>query len=329
MLSDIIFSDLFVADNAAESWYKATPDSLKTQPVPQDCYAEVDKLREKLIKLSEKSSFKFSWPDEGGLMMRAERVQVSGDKTILVCRRYRLLPGKLTSLGMPAAVAEKLLGPDLTDGLVVFFGKAGSGKTTTAASFIKERLEKFGGVCWTIENPIELPMQGKHGEGVCYQTEIDSDSEMGPAIPKLYRLTPNIIFIGELRDKESIREALVASTSGHLVVATFHAQDLGSGIARLARMAGEESSNEALSDALRVGIHLKLYNASERPLIGAFTSAEVRGTGTPPRVLSVEPIFISGTGTEALKSIIRKGEFQLLKSEIETQRRNFMNKSRN
>ena len=326
MLSNVIFSDLFVADNAAESWFKSTPDSLKTEPIPQECYDEVDKLREKLITLSVKSSFRFGWPDNDGLMMRAERVQVSDNKTIFVCRRFRLMPGKLAALGMPAAVAEKLLDPNLTEGLVVFFGKAGSGKSTTATSFIKERLEKFGGVCWTLENPIELPMQGKHGEGQCYQREIDNDSEMGPAIPKMYRLTPNIIFIGELRDKESIREALVASTSGHLVVATFHAQDLSSGIARLARMAGEENSNEALSDALRVGIHLKLYSASERPLMGAFTSAEGKGTGTPPRVLSVEPIFISGTSTEALKSIIRKGEFQLLKSEIETQRRNFMNK---
>ena len=329
MLSDIIFSDLFVADSAAESWYKATPDSLKTKPIPQECCAEVDELRKKLIELSVKPSFKFSWPDKNGLVMRAERVMVSDDKTIFVCRRFRLLPGKLTALGMPAPVAEKLLDPDLTEGLVVFFGKAGSGKSTTATSFIKERLEKFGGVCWTVENPVELPLQGKHGEGLCYQTEIDSDFEMGPAIPAMYRRSPNIIFIGELKDKESIREALTASTSGHLVVVTFHAQDLSSGIARLARMAGEESSNDALSDALRVGIHLKLYSTSDRPLIGAFTSAEVRGTGTPPRVLSVEPIFVSGPSTEALKSIIRKGEFQLLKSEIETQRRNFMNKSTN
>lgn len=327
MLSNVIFSDLFVADNAAESWFKATPDSLKIQPIPQECHAEVEKLREKLIGLSIKPSFKFNWTDEDGLLMRAECAKVSGDKTIFVCRRFRLLPGKLTALGMPAPVAEKLLDPDLTEGLVVFFGKAGSGKTTTAASFIKERLEKFGGVCWTLENPIELPLQGKHGEGMCYQTEIDSDLEMGPAIPAMYRRSPNIIFIGELKDKESICEALTASTSGHLVVATFHAQDLSAGIARLARMAGEESSNEALSDALKVGVHLKLYSASDRPLIGAFTSAEVRGTGTPPRVLSVEPIFVSGPSTEALKSIIRKGEFQLLRSEIETQRRNFMNKS--
>lgn len=329
MLSDVVFSDLFVADPAADSWYKSTPDSLITKPIPPESLEEVSKLREKLNSLSDKSDFRVEWPDRDGLCMRVERVQVSEDKTIFVCRRFRLMPGKLSDLGMPQSVADQLLAPELTEGLVVFLGKSGSGKTTTAASFIKERLTKFGGVCWTVENPIELPMQGKHGLGVCYQTEISSDDKIGPAISQLYRATPNIIMIGELRDGLAVREAIAAATSGHLVVATFHAKDLITGLARLTRLSGEDSASEALSDALRVGIHLKLFSAKDKPLVGSFTSNETRGTGTPPRILSVEPLWMSGSTSDALKAIVREGDFHLLKSEIERQKRSFMSTSVN
>ena len=253
-------------------------------------------------------------------------MHVAESKIIYVCRRFRLLPGPLASLGMPTAVAEKLMAPDLREGLVVFFGKAGSGKTTTAGSFVSERLNRFGGVCWTVENPIELPLQGKHGRGWCYQTEAPSDDGIGPAVRNMLRATPNIIMIGEMRDALTVREAITAGNSGHLVAATFHAADLVSGIARLARLANDDKASAALADALRVGIHLSLQNAeSGMPLPGSALSVPgTKGTGTPPRVLSVEPLWMSGQAEEGLKSIVREGDFHMLKSEVERQRRNFL-----
>lgn len=325
-LSDLVFSDLFVAENAAASWFKPTPDSLNARSLPDDCESELLELRRHLDSRSGNSAFRIDWPNAQGVRLRVERIAVAESKVVYVCRRFRLMPGTLSALGMPTGVAEKLLAADLREGLVVFFGKAGSGKTTTAASFIAERLTRFGGVCWTIENPIELPLQGKHGKGWCYQTEASSDDDIGPSVRHLLRATPNMILIGEMRDGMAIREAVAAATSGHLVVATFHAPDLLTGISRLARLAGDDQATAAIADALRVAIHLSLYNAEPGvPLPGsALTVLDAKGTGTPPRVLSVEPLWMSGQTAEGLRSMVRDGDFHLLKSEVERQRRSFL-----
>lgn len=325
-LKDLVFSDLFVTGAVTTGWFKATPDSMNAEPVPPEHAAEYMELHRHLEKQTGNSDFRVDWPDASGMRLRVKRIAVAESKVVYVCRRFRLMPGTLSSLGMPRAIAERLLSPDLQEGLVVFLGKAGSGKTTTAASFISERLARFGGVCWTIENPIELPLQGKHGKGWCYQTEASSDDDIGPAVRHMLRATPNLMLIGEIRDGLAVREAIAAATSGHLVVATFHAADLAAGLARLARLAGDDNASAAIADALRVGIHLSLYNAEPgTPLPGsAFTVPDTKGTGTPPRVLSVEPLWMSGQTVEGLRSIVRDGDFHMLKSEIERQRRSFV-----
>lgn len=325
-LSDLMFSDLFVTENAATSWFKATPDSLNTQPVPMEYELELVELRRHLDAQSSTSAFRIEWPNTSGLRLRIERLYVAESQVIYVCRRFCIALTTLAKLGMPSQIASKLLAEDLREGLVVFFGKAGSGKTTTSGSFISERLTHFGGVCWTIENPIELPLQGKHGKGWCYQTEIKSDDDIGQSVRNILRATPNIIFIGEIRDEKAVREAIVAATSGHLVVATFHSADLLSGIARLTRLAGDDNASAAIADALRVGIHLTLHNAeSNMPAPGQLlTIPNTKGTGTPPRVLSVEPLWMTGQISDGLRSIVRDGDIHLLKSEVERQRRSFL-----
>jgi Tfp pilus assembly pilus retraction ATPase PilT len=257
--------------------------------------------------------------------MRVERIQVATSKVIYVCRRFRLAPGTLASLGMPLNVADKLLSPELTEGLVIFLGKAGAGKTTTAFSFLIERLSLFGGVCFTIENPIELQVEGKHGKGRLYQSQVTSDTAIGPAIQDRLRGSPNIFFIGELRDGLAIREAITAATSGHLVVATFHSADLLTGIARLVRLAGDNNASSAVADALRVAIHLSLHNLDpNKQLPELITTPNPKGTGTPARVLSVEPLWMTGQTSDGLKSMLRDGDVHLLKSELERQRRSFL-----
>ncbi len=326
-LCDLVYSDLFVADSAATSWFKETPDSLTAHALPHECASELDALRQHLEAQSAQvgtTAFRADWPAVNGVRLRVERLQVAQAKTVYVCRRFRLPPGNLAALGMPTGVAQRLLAPDLLEGMIVFFGKSGSGKTTTAASLIFERLERFGGVCWTIENPIELELQGKHGNGWCYQTEVSSDDGIGLAVRNILRATPNIILIGEMRDGLAVREAIAAATSGHLVIATFHAPDLLTGITRLARLAGDENASAGIADALRVAVHLSLKN-TPAPVPGAFTPiSQEKGTGTPPRVLSVEPLWMSGQAAEGLRSMVRDGEFHMLKSEVERQRRGFL-----
>jgi twitching motility protein PilT len=328
-LQSLVFSDLFLAQRVQDSWYKATPDAMNVQAVPADCHAELAELRTSLQQHNGKSGFRiaFTSGDAEPLGLRIERIAVANGETIYVCRRHRLPPGALISLGMPPNIADQMMSPSLHNGLVVFFGKAGSGKTTSAASFAVERLSRFGGVCWTVENPIEMNLQGAHGRGWCYQTEVDTDNEIGPAIRRLMRATPNLIFIGELRDGVAVAEAITAAASGHLVVTTFHASDLVAGLARLTRLAkignGERDAAAALADVLRIGAHLHLNNYRPGEKLPG-SAPEPKGTGTPPRVLTVEPIALTGAGDEGVRSILRDGDFHRLRSEIERQRRTLM-----
>lgn len=328
-LSDLAFSDLFATEIAATSWFKATPSSLNVQTIPPDCEAELLELRRHLETRSGSNAFRVDWPDAAGLRLRVERMHIAGDKVVYVCRRFSLKPGTLTSLGVPNGIADRLLAPELNEGLIVICGKAGSGKSTTAASFITERLHRFGGVCWTIENPIELPLQGSHGKGWCYQTEASNDDDIGPAVRNMLRATPNILLIGELRDGLAVREAIAAATSGHLVVVTFHAADLVSGIARLARLAGGDKASAGIADALRVAMHLSLHISQSHEEQGSHFPGAVHAglaakvSNAPSRVLMVEPLWMSGSTEEGLRSIVRDGDFQLLKSEVERQRRSF------
>jgi twitching motility protein PilT len=316
-LQDLTFSDLFVAPEAASSWYKLTPDSLTVTPVPPACFEELRALRQLLDERAGslgRPSFRVQWPTANGFDLRVGQMRVASGQSIFVCRRFRMPASKLTDLGMPTVFAEQFMAPDLSEGLVVFLGKAGSGKTTTASSFAKERLTRYGGVCWTIENPMEVRFEGEHGLGRCYQTEVPSDGHIGGAVRDILRASPNIIYIGELRDSVAVREAITASTSGHLVITTFHAADLVSGLARLAVLANNDKVSAALADALRAAAHLTLRNVDP-------AREQAKGTGTPPRVLSVEPIWVTGQLADGVTSILREGNFHQLKSEVERQRR--------
>lgn len=326
-LKDLVFSDLFVAEDLATSWYKQTPDSMTVHFVPDALSDEFYALRDKLLSLGRESNgFGVDWPSDDGqsTRLRVGHMRVSNGKSIFICRRFGVVPGPLTSLGVPRNIAQRFLAPELKDGLVVFMGKAGSGKTTTAGSFLIQRLESFGGVCWTVENPIEIPLQGRHGKGWCYQTEASCDDDIGPAISDMLRATPNMIFIGEMRDSKTVREAIKAGNSGHLVVATFHAGDLKSGIARLAFLAQDDRASSALADALRVGVHLTLYTHEEGKRPPGMIDVTSRGTGTPPRILSVSPLWFTEKSADALKSNIRDGRFEMLSSEVERQERALM-----
>lgn len=325
-LFDLVFSDLFVTDTNETSWYKATSDSLDVVSIPPECEADLNELRTRIMdKNAAGSDFKVDYPDKDGMRLRIKRIVPSDSDYLFHCRRYRLMPGGMAKLGVPVSVIANLLDETLKDGLVIFLGKSGSGKTTSAGSFIIDRHILFGGVSFTVENPIELQMEGKHGKGRCYQTEVGCDSEIGPAVTDLMRVTPNIIFIGELRDTQAVRAAVIAANSGHLVVATLHAADLVSGIAQLVRLANDDWAASAVADALRVAIHLSLKNTLPRGDSDAIFVPNSKGTGTPARILSVSPIWIGGNGVEGLRNMIRKGEIQALNSEVERQRRALMN----
>jgi twitching motility protein PilT len=309
-LADLVFSDLCIDPSLPQSWIKATPDSLKAEPLPVECHEEAGELLAALegqFQTLGKQNFRYVWRENP---IRVQRMQLHDGTAVFICRQFKKLAGGLAGLGVPRPVANELLSPQLREGMVVFLGKAGAGKTTLAGTLISERLTNLGGVCWTIENPIELSLEGRHGQGICYQTEASSDERMAALIAEVYRATPNMIFVGEARDGHTVREAVVASLSGHLVILTLHAGDIITGISRLASLHGDSNAFRVLADALRVLVHLNLHHPPpSHPM------------QTAKRVLSVEPLLVN---TESVQGAIRDGALHMLRNEIERQRRVFM-----
>jgi twitching motility protein PilT len=145
----------------------------------------------------------------------------------------RLLPTKvprLATLGLPSSV--ELLA-QLPRGLVLVGGPTGSGKTTTLAALIEEINRRDARHIVTIEDPIEYEHQ--HQGSLIEQVEIGVDAEDFPtALRAAVRQAPDVIVVGEMRDPETMRIALAAAETGHLVLSTLHTTDVASTVSRIA-----------------------------------------------------------------------------------------------
>ncbi|HEY0846341.1 MAG TPA: ATPase, T2SS/T4P/T4SS family, partial [Noviherbaspirillum sp.] len=160
-------------------------------------------------------------------------VMTTNSGEIFILRRLASAVATLRSLGMPPAYVRKLMRADLS-GLLVVSGPVNSGKTTTACALVRERLLQYGGVAMTVEDPVELPLEGSHGAGVCFQSNITPESGgYLEAFRTVSRLRPKVIFLGDLRDSDLVREVLEASANGALVISTLQASNLTRAAERL------------------------------------------------------------------------------------------------
>jgi twitching motility protein PilT len=154
----------------------------------------------------------------------------------------RALPAKvpaLASLGLPASV--ELL-TRLPRGLVLIGGPTGSGKTTTLAALVEEINRRDARHIVTIEDPIEF--EHIHHSSVVEQIEIGVDAPDFPtALRAAMRQAPDVIVVGEMRDPETMRMAVSAAETGHLVLSTVHTPDVGSAVSRIADSFPPERQN--------------------------------------------------------------------------------------
>jgi twitching motility protein PilT len=137
---------------------------------------------------------------------------------------------RLTALGLPASL-ETL--SRLPHGLVLLGGPTGSGKSTTLAAIVAEINARDARHIVTIEDPIEY--EHVHDAGIIEQVEIGIDAPDFPsALRASLRQAPDVIVIGEMRDQETMRIALAAAETGHLVLSTVHTTDAASTVGRIA-----------------------------------------------------------------------------------------------
>ena len=139
-------------------------------------------------------------------------------------------PPRLADLGLPQRVEQLAR---LPHGLVLIGGATGSGKTTTVAGMVNEINGREAKHIITIEDPIEY--EHPHQKSVVEQVEIGIDAPDFPtALRAALRQAPDVIVIGEMRDPETMKIALTAAETGHLVFSTVHTTDVTSTIARVA-----------------------------------------------------------------------------------------------
>lgn len=137
---------------------------------------------------------------------------------------------RLGTLGLPSQV-EQL--SHLTRGLVLVGGGTGSGKSTTLAALVDEINRREARHIITIEDPVEY--EHSHRSSIVEQVEIGVDAPDYPtALRAALRQMPDVLIVGEMRDPESMRLALTAAETGHLVIATLHTTDVTSTVARIA-----------------------------------------------------------------------------------------------
>jgi twitching motility protein PilU len=137
---------------------------------------------------------------------------------------FRFVPANippLADLGLPPVLADLIMEKR---GLLLLVGATGSGKSTTIASMLDHRNELRAGHILTLEDPIEYLFKNKRS--IVNQREIGSDANsFYTALRNSMRQAPDCILIGEIRDKETMAAALAYAQSGHLVLATLHANN--------------------------------------------------------------------------------------------------------
>lgn len=165
-----------------------------------------------------------------------------------------------------------LLGDWLSDGLTIFCGLTGQGKTTLAGATLATRLEARGGRAVTVEDVLEMPLEGVWGIGSCRQLQVDRTDPnplrngFAGAARRAYRALPAtrpaILYFGEVRDTETAEEAVKAAANGMSVITTIHAGDTLSAIMRLVNLAkpamGTDGALESVAQGLRLVVHSQL-----------------------------------------------------------------------
>jgi twitching motility protein PilU len=145
---------------------------------------------------------------------------------------FRFIPGeipRLADLNVPPVLAEVIMEKR---GLILVVGSTGSGKSTTIAAMLDHRNASKTGHILTLEDPIEFLFSNK--KSIVNQREIGTDADsLHIALKNALRQAPDCILIGEIRDKETMGNALAYAQSGHLVVATLHANNSYQALTRI------------------------------------------------------------------------------------------------
>ncbi len=214
----------------------------------------------------------------------------------------RLIKEKIpdfATLGVPAQAAALAL---LKRGLVLLVGSAGSGKSTTLAAMIGYRSDNVEGHILTIEDPIEFLY--KNSKSLVDQREVGIDTHtFGDALRNALRQAPDVIVIGEIRDRETAQHALAYAETGHLCISTLHANNANQAIERLIHLFPEESQRGLLMD-----LSLNLKGVISQRLIPSTSGQLALATEVLVQSAYVSDLILKGRIDEIKEAMAKSNE---------------------
>jgi len=210
-------------------------------------------------------NFSFRVPQVGNFRVNVFRQRGS----VAIVIRYVL--GKVfevEELNLPAVLKELVMAKR---GLVLMVGATGSGKSTTLAAMLEHRNATSNGHILTIEDPVEYLF--RHNKCIVNQREIGDDTESyEAALISAMREAPDVLMIGEIRDRETLKHALIFAQTGHLCLSTLHANNSYHALNRIINFFPYDARQSVLSDlamCLRAVISQRLIRGAAGKLIPA------------------------------------------------------------
>jgi len=249
-LSDMVAhgaSDLFLSAGSApalkvQGVVKRLPEAALTPARTQMLAYSV--MREAQIREFESTlecDLAIALPDLGRFRVNVYRQR--GDVAVVVRHINAKIPS-LESLKLPPVLRKLAM---LKRGLVLVVGAAGSGKSTTLAAMLDHRNHNASGHILTVEDPMEF--EHSHGTCIVDQREVGLDTQsFDEALRHAMREAPDVIMIGEIRDRETMQHAMAYAETGHLCVSTLHANNANQAIQRILNFFPEAAHRQVLMD---------------------------------------------------------------------------------
>src|SRR3982751_2347981 len=252
-------------------------------------------LHERQIKeYEEEMELNTAFALDGVGAFRISAFRQKGSPAVVV----RFIPGSipaLDSLGVPEVLKEIIM---QKRGLILMVGATGSGKSTSLSSMLDFRNERKSGHILTLEDPVEFIFQNK--KSIVNQREVGTDTKaFEVALRNALRQAPDVILIGEIRDKATMGMALAYAQSGHLAVATLHANNSYHAMNRIINFYPLENRPSLLLDLSAA--------------LQAIISQRLIRTKSGARVAAVEVLL----NTRHISELIEKGEINEIKEALE------------